>query len=104
VEARLLRQGAGRHPFNLLLLGWHLVVARRNGEAAEEALERFRAEASARLREIWRVLDEREQRALSETARGLPATRRSLRVRGLTTGDGRPFGQVLTTWLQDEVL
>lgn len=98
----LMRRQAGRHPFYLQLLGRHLVDARRAGEPISEAMDRFQSEAAARLRELWRVLEPREREALRGCLSGQPATRRSLRMRGLVTPEGEPFGEVLSAWLEEE--
>ncbi|MFO1431772.1 MAG: hypothetical protein U1F76_16820 [Candidatus Competibacteraceae bacterium] len=102
-DAELMRTWAGRHPFYLQLLGHHLVDIRRNGEPVEEALDRFHAEARVRLRELWRVLDERDRQALRDGLGGIPIKRRSLRVRGLVTEQGQLFGEVLAEWLREEL-
>jgi hypothetical protein len=100
-DAQLMHTWAGRHPFYLQLLGHHLVDIRRNGEPVEEALDRFHAEARVRLRELWRVLDERDRQVLRDGLGGIPITRRSLRVRGLVTEQGQLFGEVLAEWLRE---
>lgn len=98
-----MRRWAGRHPFYLQLMGRHLLDARRFGEGIEQAMGRFRTEASMRLRELWRVLDDKERQALKECLAGIPATRRSLAERGLVTGDGKLFGEVLAEWLREKL-
>ncbi len=102
-DADRLRKWAGRHPFYLQLLGRHLVDVRRHGEPVEDAMDRFQTEASARLRELWHSLNEREQQALRDSLAGMSARRRSLRVRGLVTEAGDVFGDVLREWLREEV-
>ena len=66
------------------------------------ALDRFRAEAAARLRDLWRPLKRRDQEALRAMRAGIPATRPRLRMRGLVTEEGSPFGEVLADWLREE--
>ncbi|WP_143309190.1 hypothetical protein [Candidatus Entotheonella palauensis] len=66
-------------------------------------MDHFQTEASARLRELWRTLNEREQQGLRDSLAGIPARRRSLRVRGLVTEDGDVFGEVLREWLREEL-
>ena len=63
------------------------------------ALDRFRTEADARLREVWRVLSETERKRLRECCAGQGIDMRRLKARGLVTEDGRPFGRVLTEWV-----
>jgi|GEM_PF-1294958 len=101
-DADLLRRWAGRHPFYLQLLGRHLVDARRKGESIEGALDRFRTEASARLRALWGALDEKERRSLLGILEGRIVRRASLRTRGLVTEEGMAFGEVLTEWLKEK--
>ena len=101
-DAGRMRAWAGQHPFYLQLLGRHLVDARRAGEDVNDAMDRFRAEAAARLRELWRVLDDRERDSLREAVRGVPTRRRTLRMRGLVTAEGALFGAVLEEWLREE--
>jgi len=100
-DVNLLRLWAGRHPFYLQLFGRHLVDARRNGDPIEGALDRFRTEASSRLRALWGVLGERERRSLVGTLEGRIVRQASLRARGIVTEEGLPFGEVLTDWLKD---
>lgn len=101
-DAERLQLWAGRHPFYAQLLGYRLVEARQHGEPTSLAMDRFQTEAAARLRELWRVLDEREQQALRDGMIGTKVERRSLRVRGLVTEDGALFGEVLRQWLREE--
>lgn len=101
-DAALLRQWAGRHPYYLQLLAHHLVEAHRLGLGTQKAMDDFQTEANTRLRELWRVLDERERAELHHAAFGLPSKRRSLRQRGLATEEEKPFGEVLTAWIKDQ--
>jgi len=101
-DAARMRQWAGRHPFYLQLLGYHLFDTRHRGGTQSDALDRFRAEASARLRSLWRMLDDRDRQALRDSP-VTPAPRRRLRMRGLVTEEGRPFGDVLTQWMEEEL-
>jgi hypothetical protein len=101
-DVEFLRRWAGRHPFYLQLFGRHLGDARRNGQSTAHALDCFRTEAAARLREIWRVLAQRDRESLTATLTGRPAGRLSLRMRGLVTEEGWPFGEVLADWLREE--
>ncbi|MEM8934348.1 MAG: hypothetical protein AAGE94_24355, partial [Acidobacteriota bacterium] len=101
-DRSLLHRWAGRHPFHVQLLGHCLAEARRFGEPRADALDRYRDGAEQRLLELWRHLDPRDQDALRATTRGRPATRRSLRRRGLVTDEGEPFGEILATWLREE--
>ncbi len=96
-----MRRWAGRNPYYLQLLGRHLVEARQQRRSTEAALEDFISEASARLRELWRMLDERDRDTLRASLAGTPM-RRSLRSRGLATEEGKPFGEVLVEWLREE--
>lgn len=99
----LLRHWAGRHPFYLQLFARHLVDARLHEEPLDSCLDRFRTEAAARLRELWRVLDVRDRESLLGIIKGAPSQRRSLRMRGLITEEGFPFGEVLSAWLREDV-
>ena len=101
-NADLLRYWAGRHPFYLQLLGRHLIDARRDGEDISYALDGFRTEARVRLRELWKILPERDQKSLLGILEGKPADRLSLRSRGLVE-NGKPFGNVLTEWMREEL-
>jgi hypothetical protein len=65
-------------------------------------MDRFQTEAAARLRELWRLLDDRERQALRDGVAGSAVQRRSLRMRGLVTEDGALFGEVLREWLREE--
>jgi hypothetical protein len=102
-ELQMIREWAGRHPFYIQLVGHHLVDSVRRGEGVTTATDRFQTEAAARFRELWRVLDERDQDALRKTVAGIPAQRRSLRLRGLVTEEGWPFGRIFTEWLREEI-
>ena len=102
-DVALLGRWAGRHPFYLQLLGRHLTEAQRQGHGKEVALDHFRMEAAARLRELWRVLPQRDQQGLEATLTGKPSQRVSLRARGLVTEEGWPFGEVLADWLREEL-
>ena len=97
-----MRQYAGCHPFYLQLLGYHLINAQRSGEPLKEAFDRFYQDASSRLRKLWHTLTEKEQQALRESLSGKPVERRSLRLRGVVTEEGQPFGKILTEWLEEE--
>jgi hypothetical protein len=102
-DAELMQVWAGRHPFYLKLLGWYLLRARRDGEAARAGLERFQDEAARYLRTLWGTMDERERGEVREQVmRGTAATRRSLRRRGIVTEEGRVFGEVLAAWVREE--
>lgn len=104
VEAmHTMRVWAGRHPFYLQLLGYHLVNAQHAEESIECALDSFYDDATVRLRKLWETLNDREQQALRESLQGKFVTRRSLRIRGLVTEDGKLFGEVLREWLEQEV-
>lgn len=100
--AGLMLRWAGRHPFYLQLLGYHLIMSRNSNQSATAALEGFRSDAASRLRELWRVLDARDRESLHGTLAGKPAVRRSLRARGLVDEQGQAFGKVLTEWLREE--
>lgn len=99
----LMRLWAGRHPFYLQLLGRCLQDAAKAGESRQSALDRFRSEAAIRLRELWRVLGERDRDGLLSVLSGSSPNRRSLRTRGLATEEGKIFGKVLEDWLQEEL-
>ncbi|MEM9907230.1 MAG: LuxR C-terminal-related transcriptional regulator [Cyanobacteria bacterium P01_D01_bin.44] len=101
--AQLLQTWAGQHPFYLQLLGRYLVEACHEGQPFDDALDRFMNEAFSRLHSQWRVLSQREQEDLYEHIRtGQPVLRRSLRMRGMVTSQGEPFGQLLTEWLREQ--
>jgi hypothetical protein len=100
-EAALLPEWAGRHPFFLQLLGRHLVDARHHHGTVDDALMRFQFEAAARLREMWRELDEAEREALRQSVMGKPIWRNRLKQRGIATSEGAPFGRVLIEWLRE---
>ncbi len=99
--AALMRRWAGRHPLYLQLLGHALVEARQFSESSSDALDRFRDDAEWRLDELWRRLGKRDRAALRSVDRDEPIKRRSLIRRGLVDHRGRPFGEVLTAWLQE---
>lgn len=101
-DSALMRRWAGRHTYYLQLLGYRLVEARRLGQTRDEALDKARQDAYARLRHLWKNLLPREQQALRLAAKGTPADHSRLRTRGLLDNDGRPFGEVLTEWLNEE--
>lgn len=96
---QLIRHWAGRHPFYIELLGYYLAEA----QLSAQALDRFTIQANARLRELWNVLNDKERRALQDGVAGIPATRASLRRRGLVNEDGSFFGEVLSAWLKEEL-
>ncbi|OQW93140.1 MAG: hypothetical protein BWK79_12695, partial [Beggiatoa sp. IS2] len=98
-----MRIWAGRHPFYLQLLGYHLVNAQEADESLGQALDNFYSDAVGRLRKLWDSLDEREQQTLRGTLQGKAIKRRSLRIRGLVTEEDKPFGQVLREWLEHEI-
>ena len=100
-EEAAMHEWAGRHPLFLQLLGRYLVQAGRDGRGIERALDQFHTEAEARLREVWRALTDPERQKLRECCAGQTVGMRGLRARGLITDDGRPFGRVLTEWLQE---
>lgn len=94
---------AGRHPFYLQLLGYHLVEAHDRGHTVDEALDAFYTDAATRLQRWWKTLNAREQQSLQETLQGKKVSRRSnLRTRGFVTEEGEVFGQVLQEWLEQE--
>ncbi len=95
-DGDLMREWAGRHPFYLNLLGYYLWDAHRHGESVEEALVEFRENANRRLSELWETLSSHERLALE---RGIPESTESLKRRGVID-DGKPFGHVLTAWLE----
>ena len=101
-DRELLQVWAGRHPCHLQLFGHYLVEARQLGESRARALEEYYVAASERLNENWRRLEERDQRDLRAAVSGRSATRRSLRSRGWVTEEGRPFGEILSTWIREE--
>jgi hypothetical protein len=94
---------AGRHPFYLQLLGYHLIEARDMGHTLDDVLDTFYEDASSRLQRWWKTLNTREQQTLRETLQGKKVSRRSsLRTRGFVTEEGEVFGQVLQEWLEQE--
>lgn len=100
-DASLIREWSGRHAYFVQLLSHHLTDARQHGVSKHTALDRFCEEAAARFRELWRTLSPRDQEDLRNAPDGTPATRRSLRTRGLVTEDGQLFGRVLAEWLSE---
>lgn len=101
---QLIREWAGRHPFFIQLMVRKLLDAREFGQSEQEACEEFQAEAYSRLRELWGTLTERDRKLLRE-AQGIPMPAASaLKRRGLLDDEGRPFGRVVTEWLQDEAI
>ena len=48
------------------------------------------------------VLDERDQQAVRDRVAGVRVQRRSLRLRGLMTGDGWLLGEISAEWLREE--
>lgn len=101
--AELMRLWAGRHPFYLQLLGRCLQDASQASEISASALDRFRSEAATRLRELWRILGERDRNGLLGVLSGKSADRRTLRTQGLATEEGKVFGKVLEDWLREEL-
>jgi len=100
----LIRRWSGRHPFYIQLLGDYLVTARLRGEGTDAALERFQDEAARHMRDLWRTLNPREQEELRIAVKsGTAPSHRSLRIRGILTESGAPFGHVLVDWIQEEV-
>jgi hypothetical protein len=94
-----VREWAGRHPYYVQLLARELVKTRQNDLSTENAMDRFYDISALRLREIWNVLSQRDRHDLLKSASGIPSTRRTLRLRGLTTDDGMPFGRILSEWI-----
>lgn len=99
---RSIREWAGRHPFFIQLMVRKLLDAREFGQTEEQGREEFQAEASARLRELWSSLTDRERQLLREASVIQKPGASGLRRRGLLDEEGRPFGRVLTEWLMDE--
>ncbi len=102
-DLETMRLWAGRNPFYLQLLGWHLAEVRLAGSEPAEALDRFRAEAAVHLRDLWRGLGERDRIALQSAACNRMISDLKLKTRGLIDENGRPFGRVLTAWLNEEM-
>lgn len=97
-----LQDIAGRHPYYLQLLGRHLVDSNLQKMPKEIALKGFWSDASARLRELWSVLTEREREALRKLQlKQEPVKLNSLKMRGLVNVSGHAFGRVLIDWLQE---
>lgn len=104
-QLQLMREWSGRHPFYLQLLGMNLVRAAQNGDSDETALDTFYSEATPKLRDQWKALDERECSTLREIASGKTVSQRDLRpvrIRGLITEKGRLFGRILQEWLEQK--
>ncbi|HEX4961340.1 MAG TPA: metallophosphoesterase [Thermoanaerobaculia bacterium] len=99
----LMRSWAGRHPYYLQLLGYHLIQARINGERLDAGIDRSRGEAAVRLRTLWGDLAPREKEGLLGTLSGRPTQQWRLRMGGLVTEEGLLFGEVLKEWLQEEI-
>ena len=100
--ATRIYEWAGRHPFYIQLLGWHLIEAHTLGETQADALDSFRVDAFARLQELWLRLPEREKEALQSLRRHQPIPGHllaPLQTRGLLSSDGSPFANVLLQWL-----
>jgi hypothetical protein len=99
----MIREWAGRHPFFIQLLSLKLAEARRYGQSESWAHEEFLTEASARLRELWNTLSERDRQLLAEAGNFPAPQARGLRRRGLLDEEGRHFGKVLTDWIANEM-
>lgn len=99
-----IAEWAGRHPFFIQLLARKLNDAAEFGQSPEEAHEEFQAEASARLRELWGTLTDKEKQLLLESATIPKPAAKALCRRGLLDETGRPFGRVLTEWLANEAV
>lgn len=97
-----IREWAGRHPYFVQLLAHELVDARLNGYSTATAHDRFYDTSSQRLRELWKVLADRDQEELRKAASDIPQKRKPLRLRGLVNEDGLPFARILSEWLRDE--
>jgi hypothetical protein len=70
-----VREWAGRHPFFIQLMVRKLKDAAEFGQSQQQAHQEFQAEASARLRELWSTLAEKEQHLLIEAAANSEAGR-----------------------------
>ncbi len=99
-DRELMRTWAGCHPYYLALLGRHLWDARQQGNGTAEALEIFRDEARARLRELWRSLNDRYRSQLEGMLDGEEVDH-ELNRRGLVVA-GEAFGKVMTEWLKNK--
>lgn len=97
-DKALMKHWAGGHPYYLQLLG-HCLFAEGCGE---RAVDRFWVDASARLRELWCVLAERDRRRLMGLLAGKPCMARRLRSRGLVLATGEAFAEVLLEFLREE--
>lgn len=100
-HALAVREWSGRHPYFLQLLASELWDVVRDRMPMQNAIDRFNDSSAARLRELWQTLSSRDRNDLRKIAAGLSVTRRSLRLRGLVTDNGEPFGRVLREWLED---
>lgn len=97
--AAAMHEWAGRHPYYLQLLGWHLVRDAAEGLPAEQCLDGFLAAAAPRLRQLWADLSENERAAVrgqSDVPRLVAA---DLRSGGVWTEHNRAFGRVLSEHL-----
>lgn len=99
-DRELMRTWAGCHPYYLALLGRHLWDARQQGNGTAEALEIFRDEARARLRELWRGLDDEHRQQLRSMLDGKEVDSELIR-RGMVVA-GQAFGKVMTEWLRNK--
>jgi hypothetical protein len=104
-DVDLSRLWCGRHPFYVKLLAHHLQRAQRDQRPREHAVEVFRGDAGREIQRLWRDhLDPDERAALRGAVRGeAPPARTAwgLQRRGILTEEGRPFGEVLTRWVQE---
>jgi hypothetical protein len=100
---RHIIEWAGRHPFFIQLMSRKLIDAAEFGQTLEQVHEEFQAESSARLRELWSTLTEKEQNMLREAVAFPNPGAIVMRRRGLLDETGRPFGRVLSEWLVNEV-
>jgi hypothetical protein len=101
-DASAVRQWAGTHPYFVQLLAHELADARLHDSPIDDAMDRFYDTASARLNELWQILSDSDREELRKTVSDIPPTRRVLRLRGLVTADGKPFGRILREWLEEE--
>lgn len=93
---------AGRHPFFIQLLGYHIFDAKLRGASFQEGYDSFQVSAAGRLRDLWRRLSTSEKNELTDLVHGKVSTLRSLRIRGLTTDTGEAFGRVLVDWVRSD--
>jgi hypothetical protein len=98
-----MQRWAGRHPFFLQLLGYHLVQARFAGGSTAPAIDAFRLEAARNLRDLWRTIGDRQREMLMGVQRGVAASSLPLRTRGLVTEEGQLFAWVLADWMREEL-